>query len=247
MTDPLTFALEVEIDAPVDAVWAAVSSSNGISAWMLPTEIDEREGGSVVFHMGDTDSKGTVLRFEAPNRIVYEEPDWAALAGREGEAVSPMVTEFVVEARSGGSCVVKVVSSAFGTGAEWEKEFFAEMGKGWTPSFEVLKLYAERHAGLLSTGFELMVQHPVSQAELRACFDRGSELGTVVGSGDDHVLVSLDGPVPGCVLLACLGEQDGVSVSRVAGYLYGPDGPAAVDGVREDVDRWLRGVAPSVP
>ena len=245
MTDPLKFELEIEIDAPAEAVWAAVSSSNGISAWMLPTEIEEHEGGSVVFHMGETDSKGTVIKFEAPNRIVYEEPDWAALAGHADKAVPPMVTEFVVEARSGGSCVVKVVSSAFGTGADWEKEFFAEMGKGWAPSFEVLKLYAERHAGLLSTGFELGGEHPVSQAELRAYFDRGGELGTIERSGDDYVLVGLAGPVPGCVLLQCLGEQSGSSVSRVAGYLYGPDGPAAVGGVRETVDRWLRGVAPS--
>ena len=245
MTDPLTFEIQLEIDAPAEAVWAAVSSSNGISAWMLPTEIEEREGGSLVFHMGDTDSKGTVLKFEAPHRIVYEEPDWAALAGREGEAVSPMVTEFVVEARSGGSCVVKVVSSAFGTGADWEKEFFVEMGKGWAPSFDVLKLYAERYAGQLSTGFELVGEHPVSQAGLRACFDRGGELGTIERSGDDYVLVGIAGPVPGCVLLACLGEQDGSSVSRVAGYLYGPDGPAAVDGVRENVERWLREVTPS--
>lgn len=245
MTDPLKFELELEIDAPAEAVWVAVSSSNGISAWMLPTEIEEKEGGSVVFHMGETDSKGTVLKFEAPTRIVYEEPDWAALAGREGEAVSPMVTEFVVEARSGGSCVVKVVSSAFGTGADWEKEFFAEMGKGWAPSFEVLKLYAERHAGLLSTSFELGAEHPVSQADLRAYFDRGGELGAIERSGDDYVLVGLVDPVPGCVLLHCMGEQDGSSFSRVAGYLYGPEGPAAVDGVRENVDRWLRGVAPA--
>jgi uncharacterized protein YndB with AHSA1/START domain len=245
MTDRLTFEIEVEIDAPADAVWNAVSTSNGISAWMLPTEIEEHVGGSVVFHMGDTDSKGTVLAFEAPHRIVYEEPDWAALAGHAGETVTPMVTEFVVEARSGGSCVVTVVSSAFGTGADWEKEFFAEMGKGWAPSFEVLKLYAERHAGLLSTGFEIVAEHPVSQVALRAYFDRAGDLGAIERSGDDYVLVGLADPVPGCVLLACLGEQGGSSVARVAGYLYGPDGPAAVDGVREQVDRWLRGVAPA--
>jgi len=124
-------------------------------------------------------------------------------------------------------------------------EQYTVMGKGWAPSFEVLKLYAERHAGLLSTSFELGAEHPVGQAELRAYFDRGGELGAIERSGDDYVLVGLTGPVPGCVLLACLGEQDGSSVSRVAGYLYGPDGPAAVDGVRENVDRWLRAVAPS--
>lgn len=32
---------------------------------------------------------------------------------------------------SGGSCVIRVVSSADGSGADWEDEFFADMVEGW--------------------------------------------------------------------------------------------------------------------
>ena len=44
-----------------------------------------------------------------------------------GAPVTPLATEFLVEAQSGGTCVLRVVSSAFGTGADWEQEFFDEM------------------------------------------------------------------------------------------------------------------------
>ncbi len=32
-------------------VWDAIATANGISSWMMPTELEEREGGAVAFHM----------------------------------------------------------------------------------------------------------------------------------------------------------------------------------------------------
>ena len=46
-------------------------------------------------------------------------------------SVTPIATEFLIESASGGSCVIRVVSSAYGSGADWENEFFAEMVAGW--------------------------------------------------------------------------------------------------------------------
>jgi len=46
-------------------------------------------------------------------------------------SITPVATEFLIESASGGSCVVRVVSSAYGSGANWEDEFFAEMVAGW--------------------------------------------------------------------------------------------------------------------
>jgi uncharacterized protein YndB with AHSA1/START domain len=243
---PLTFEFEIEIAAPPEVVWQAIATGNGISAWMMATDLEEQAGGSVVFHMGDVDSKGTVVSYEAPYRLVYEEPGWADLAGHGDEEVPPLVTEFVVEARSGGTCVVKVVSSAFGTGADWENEFFREMGKGWAPCFDVLKRYAERHAGLLATGFELRAEHPAPMASVRAFFDRSGELGAIETSGEAFALVGITDPVPGYLLLrAVTDEESGDSLAWVNGYLYGPDGPGAVDTVRENVRSWLAGATSS--
>ena len=59
--------------------------------------------------MGEDSSKGTVTDYDAPHRIEYAEPDWAALAGHADATVTPLVTEFLVEAQSGGTCVLRVV------------------------------------------------------------------------------------------------------------------------------------------
>lgn len=45
-------------------------------------------------------------------------------------SVTPIATEFLIESASGGSCVIRVVTSAYGRGADWENEFFAEMVAG---------------------------------------------------------------------------------------------------------------------
>ncbi len=53
-------------------------------------------------------------------------------------SVTPIATEFLVESASGGSCVIRVVSSAYGSGADWENEFFAEMVAGWVAMLDNL-------------------------------------------------------------------------------------------------------------
>src|SRR5262245_16618859 len=102
---PIRMEFTVELPNSAEDVWEAVATANGISSWFLPTEMEERVGGRVVFHMGESSSEGTVTGLDPPRQIVYEEPNWADLAGQEGAAVTPLVTEFLVEAQSGGSCV----------------------------------------------------------------------------------------------------------------------------------------------
>ena len=138
---PYRFELELTVPATLAQVWQAVATAEGISAWMAPTELDGRVGGALTFQMGeDVTLHGRVTAFEPERRIAYEE-DWAVLTGNEGADVTPLVTEFLVEARSGGTCVVRVVTSAYGTGAAWESEFWGEMDTGWAPMLDNLRLH----------------------------------------------------------------------------------------------------------
>jgi len=112
---PHRFEVSVEVPGTPEQVWDAIATANGISSWMMPTEIEEREGGAVVFHMGpDVSSEGTVTGWDLPRPVVYEEPEWAALGGKEDADVTPLVTEFLVEATSGGavSCAWSAARSA---------------------------------------------------------------------------------------------------------------------------------------
>ncbi len=156
---PLRMEMTFELPGTPEQLWDAIATANGISAWFMPTDLDEREGGAIVTHMGEESSPGTVTGWDPPLRFAVEEPEWAALAGHAGESVTPLATEFLIEARSGGTCVLRVVSSAFGTGAEWEHEFFEEMEKGWRPYFDRLRLYLAHFPGQRATMLD--VSHTV--------------------------------------------------------------------------------------
>ncbi|MBM7505986.1 SRPBCC family protein [Agromyces aurantiacus] len=146
--------------ATPEQVWEAIATAKGISSWMAPTRLDPRVGGEVSFDFGHLTSTGVVTAYSPPERFAFEEPwplaerpedvdpgmaGWLASLGVPldaacealGEA-SPVATEFLVESESGGSCVIRVVTSAYGGSADWEREFFAEMAAGFAPMLERL-------------------------------------------------------------------------------------------------------------
>jgi uncharacterized protein YndB with AHSA1/START domain len=142
-----------EVAATPEQVWDAIATAEGISAWMVPTRLDPRVGGEVSFDFGDLRSTGVVTDYTPNQRFAYEEPwpiaeraedipptmvEWFDRIGvplsdvyRDLPSVTPIATEFLVESHSGGSSVIRVVTSAYGTGADWENEFFSEMVAGW--------------------------------------------------------------------------------------------------------------------
>jgi uncharacterized protein YndB with AHSA1/START domain len=142
-----------EVAATPEQVWHAIATADGISAWMAPTRLDPQIGGEVSFDLGDFTSTGVVTDYTPNVRFAYEEPwpiadqgeaipaamvEWFNAIGvplsevhHDLSSVTPIATEFLIEAASGGSCVIRVVTSAYGSGADWENEFFAEMVEGW--------------------------------------------------------------------------------------------------------------------
>jgi uncharacterized protein YndB with AHSA1/START domain len=244
MTTPATpyrFEHEFTVTASPAQVWAAIASADGISAWMVPTDLDPRAGGAVTFHMGpDGASEGMVTAFEPTRRIAYEE-DWATLMGHAGADVTPLATEFLVEARSGGTCVVRVVTSAYGTGADWEHEFWGEMETGWAPMLDRLRAYLTHFAGQRATATSSSATFavpPVAAIDLvRAAVGAGSPGDHVDAAGIEgvvervipqHLIVRIERPVPGLVSCSSFGTDAGTLVS-VSAYLYGSDAPAAAE------------------
>lgn len=238
---PYRFELELTVAATPEQVWDAIASADGISAWMLPTELDPRVGGAVTFHMGpDGASEGRVTAFEPTRRIAYEE-DWATLVGHPGADVTRLATEFLVEARSGGTCVVRVVSSAYGTGADWENEFWAEMESGWAPVLDNLRLYLAHFAGqratavtstatFATTPVEAMerVRAAVGVQALGDHVDAAGMDGVVERMIAHHFLVRIERPVAGLVSCFSFGD-DATAMVNLSAYLYGPDAPAAAE------------------
>jgi uncharacterized protein YndB with AHSA1/START domain len=258
---PHRFEYELEVPGTPQQVWQAIASAEGITAWMMPTELDAREGGALAFAMGpDVTSHGRVTGFEPERRFAYEE-DWATLVGQDGSGVTPLATEFLVEARSGGTCVVRVVTSAFGIGAEWEDEFFEEMERGWAPMLDNLRLYLLHFPGQRSTsmwaGATFADTPEAAIASVRAELgveavgdalgapDRLGVAGRLERTVERHFLLRLDAPVPGFVSFYSFDSADGSGV-HLQGYLFSDAAPAYADRGQPAWQAWLDGVADAV-
>jgi uncharacterized protein YndB with AHSA1/START domain len=156
-----------EVAATPEQVWDAIATAEGISAWMVPTRLDPRVGGEVSFDLGELQSTGVVTDYSPNHRFAYEEP-WPIAAGEpipaamvewfdaigvplsqvhhDLSSVTPIATEFLIESGSGGSCVIRVVTSAYGSGSDWENEFFAEMVGGWGAMLDNLATHFDEAA-----------------------------------------------------------------------------------------------------
>ena len=130
-----------EVAATPEQVWDAIATADGISAWMVPTRLDPQIGGAVSFDVGFW-SHGIVTDYTPTTRFAYAEPwptaDHMPTADHDLSSLTPIATEFLIESASGGSCVIRVVTSAYGSGADWENEFFAEMIAGVIPLLDNL-------------------------------------------------------------------------------------------------------------
>ncbi|UNX53858.1 SRPBCC domain-containing protein [Georgenia sp. TF02-10] len=152
-----------EVIATPEQVWEAIATAGGISSWMVPTRLDPRVGGEVSFDLGDLTTTGVVTDYTPNVRFAYEEPwpiadriedvpprmvEWFASIGvplstvyEDLSLTTPIATEFLIETASGGSCVVRIVTSAYGNDADWENEFFAEMVASTIPIWDRLAGY----------------------------------------------------------------------------------------------------------
>jgi uncharacterized protein YndB with AHSA1/START domain len=252
---PYRLEFSVEVPGTPDQVWQAVATGRGMSAWFLPTEIDEREGGALHFSMGpDMGSDGHVTGWDPPRRIEYEE-DWAALMGKDPDALSALTSEFVVEARSGGTCVVRVTSSGFGTGADWEQEWWDDMGSSWMPYFDNLRLYLAHFPGQEATQLEAGATHPGDAATLWTTLhdslglgDEGTTVdvrgttGTVERVGERQVLIRLTAPVPGMLSVFVGSYGEGEATAGVRAYLFSADAADYVQREEPAWRSWLQGL-----
>jgi uncharacterized protein YndB with AHSA1/START domain len=146
MTDddtPRSIDLEIEVPGAPEEVWRAIATGPGISAWMHPCEVEEREGGAFSYDMGGgMGGSGRVTGWDPPYRFAQEE-EWSP---GEGAAPALLATEWLVEARSGGTCVVRMVMGGFGAGAAWDDEIDG-MTEGMRAALENLRIYLTHFPG----------------------------------------------------------------------------------------------------
>jgi uncharacterized protein YndB with AHSA1/START domain len=114
---PLQLMIEVEVPAPLPAVWKAFTTSEGLSTWLTPNAVvDLRPGGEWTAHFpGGSTGGGTIVSFVPEKEIVL-----AALAPDKFPEVRAQRTRvvFQFEAR-GDSTIVRLTQTGWKRGDEW--------------------------------------------------------------------------------------------------------------------------------
>jgi uncharacterized protein YndB with AHSA1/START domain len=151
---------EVEVPGTPEEVWSAIATGPGVTSWFVPTRVEERVGGKLEACFGpQMDSLAEVSTWDPPRRFVAESRDET---GPGGPAIA---TEWVVEARSGGTCVVRVVHSWFASTDDWDNQFEGH-SQGWIAFFRSLRLYLTYFRGQHAQCMQLLT--PVALPPARA-------------------------------------------------------------------------------
>lgn len=250
-------SVDVELDVPgtPEQVWKAIATGPGISAWFIATEVAEREGGAITQDHGvGMEITGTITVWDPPQRFAYSEGEW-----QPTESASPrrMAVEFLVEARSGDTCVVRVVNTGLGAGDDWDRAFESVRG-GWTWALQGLRLYLAHYAGrrcsTIAAGGTVRGSRDRAWAALTAALGLANPAegervatsvagaprlaGTVERAGDRQLLLRIDEPAAGMAYLGAGGPGD-QTFAFVRLFLFGEEAPALAAREKTAWQAWL--------
>jgi hypothetical protein len=243
--------VEVEVPGTPEQVWQAIASGPGISAWFAPTVFEERDGKPVA--MTVTPAPGMDLRTEVTawdatrRRFVSEGAGWFPGA-------PSVATEWTVEARAGGVCVVRLVQSLFASTDDWDGQLIGTES-GIPGAFHVLKLYLTHFRGQRSAFMQLMAPVAATPADAWTMMTEALGLeGANAGQGwvapagvpaiggvvedvkqtPPGLLLRLDQPGPGIAALFVMDLGETV-LAAFSFYLYGDRAEA---NVARETPRW---------
>jgi uncharacterized protein YndB with AHSA1/START domain len=233
---PRSIMLEAEVAGTPEEVWEAIASGPGISSWLHPTEIDP-EAGAFTFDMGAGEQAGRISAWEPPRRLV-QESEWRP---GSGAAPSTLASEWTVEARSGGTCIVRLVVSGFGSGASWEDELEG-FRESMAQALRNLRLYQRDFRGRRGTRLAAFGRAHGSLEEAFTTFttalglpeaSEGARVATAehgapqlscaveavdTGAWRRDALLRVTEPAPGFAVLSVYGQSRWVGVQA---YLFG--------------------------
>ena len=242
--------LEIEVPGSPEEAWRAIATGPGISSWYVPHSVEERQGGAASASFGpgpEMQVAGQVAAWDPPHRVVFD----------GGEDVEGLAFEWLVE-RRGGTCIVRLVNSGFGTSDEWDSQYDA-MTQGWLLFLLNLRLHMEHFRGQTARASLPMAMWTGPRDKAWATLvdalgiprapavgeritvtapDTPALAGTVADFAPGRLALLLDRPSPGTAFLAVEGTGEAVSVS-IWSYLYGDDSAAIAERDEPLWRQWL--------
>jgi len=256
--------VEVEVPGTPEEVWQAIATGPGVSAWFVPAEVEERDGKPVTIKTNfgpGMESIAHVTEWDPPRMFAADSADL-------GPGAPTVATEWIIETRAGGRCLVRVVHSLFASNDDWDQQLEG-WEQGWPDFFRILRLYLTHFRGQSSSAFQLMAMAPeprsvawntlsgalgLSDARESQRFRASSGAPTLAGQVEfvgaepypEQLLLRLDQPTPGVAHLFAMSMEGQVVVS-IRLYLYGDRAAKAVAHEQPRWQAWLREHFPPAP
>ena len=246
---------EFEVPGTPEEVWQAIATGPGISSWFVPTEFEVRDGKPVAVKV--TMAPG----MEATSAVTAWQPPkkWASQSDGWMPGMPPVAHEWSVEARGGGVCIVRIVSSLFSSTDDWDNQL-ESTGHGWPAFLRILRIYLAHFRGQRSTAMKWMGPAAGTEAEawesLTAALGlKGMKVGQrwtapagvpastgvveYVSQSPYDALLRVDKPGPGVAALGTI-NYGGPTMVALNFYLYGDQAAGTVARETPLWDAWFQ-------
>lgn len=135
---------EIAIDAPVEAVWRAISEAAEVTRWFVSeAEIEPKVGGTYRVSWGEgMEGVSDITAFEPGRRLrIVHRP----MPGSPEMPTGPIAEEFEIRTEE-GKTVLRLVTSGIPGTEDWD-DFYEGTRRGWRIFLMGLRHYLEYHAG----------------------------------------------------------------------------------------------------
>ena len=238
-----SLAVEFEVHGTPEEVWEAIATGPGISAWFVPAEFEARDEKPVAltYKFGPgVEPRAAITAWYPPRMYAVWNEGWAGS--------QPGATEWIVEARAGGTCLIRVVHSLFASTDEWDDQLESAM-HGWSGFLAILRVYLEHFSGQRSALMQVTAPIATTEAESWDALTTGlglkglsvgqrwmtpagvSPLGGVVEYLTENpydALLRLETPGPGIVAIGATTYPGGQGMVALNVYAYGDQAEATV-------------------
>lgn len=236
--------VELEVAGTPEEVWQAIATGPGISSWFVPTEIEQRDGKPVAvkYKFGPgIEPQAAVTTWDPPRAFAQQADGWFP-------GSPPMAAEWSIEARAGGTCMLRIVQSLFASTDEWDNELEGARS-GWSGFLATLQIYLAHFRGQRLALAQLRNPATGSDAEIWDAMIAALGLGQMrvgqriaasagvppfsavveyLSQDPFDALLRVDQPAPGILALGVAGSPGGPSMVGVNLYMYGDQADAAL-------------------
>ena len=137
---------EIVIDAPLEAVWKAITDGEELTRWFVQeASVEPGVGGMVTFSWGGDEKGQNRIDEWEPNRKLRLTSMPFEMGAAKYDGTTPMVNEYTIERRD-GKTVLRLVCSGIPDAPEWDG-FYNGTDAGWGSFFRTLRHYLEHHRG----------------------------------------------------------------------------------------------------